>query len=418
MKVALVYPNIEKHVARGAGYIASAILAAGHDLDYYDTTYHPIDTIISDIPKGGYDLLAISASTLFMRHTAQIAAGVKQLSNLKILVGGVHAIIVKGDILRDYPEIDYICVGEGEDFIVDFLRAIENGDDVESIDNLGYRSKDSAIVVNPVRPCTNLDTLPPFRYDIFHPESVVQNLPLPGFCYVYATRGCPYNCSYCSNGAYLDLYHRNYLRTRNVDDTIAELIYLRENYPIQFFYFGDEMIIFDEAYVTELFHRVTSEVRIPFGCMARVERITPAIVDLIKESGCRYVAMGVECGDEEFRKKFLNRHMTNKQIIDAFAALRAIKGMVLTSFSMKGYPVPYDAQLLEKTHALNKLIKADIVQMSVVYPFPGTKIYDYCVKHDLIDRDKFEQAEDVFSVSAIKNCSLEGETHYRIGEFS
>jgi len=411
-RIAMVYLNNDKYVSRGPGYVASSAMAAGHHVDFFDTAYcGDLDSVAWVVLAGDYDALLLSASSLFYAQATRLAAAVKQYSDITILLGGIHATIVKGEVLEECPDIDYICVGEGEEFVLDFLAAMGT-DGVNVIDNLGYRAADGAVVVNPIRPPTDLDTLPHLRYSLFpSDEAVVQNSPLPGFCYVWATRGCPYNCSYCCNGRYLDVYHRDYLRTRSVEQTIAELLWLKEHYPVQIFYFGDEMIFFDEPYITELFGRVQSEVGVPYGCMSRVEKITPSVVELLADTGCRYMALGIECGNEEFRRKFLNRHMTNAQITEAFAMLRTIDGITLTSFNMRGYPVPYDDELTRETEALNDLVKPDIMQMSIFYPFRGTKLYDYCVEHDLIDPEKLKQVDDgiqdYFSMSVLRGWPKE-----------
>lgn len=414
MRIALAYLNNDKcSVSRGPGYIASVLMDAGYDLTFFDTAYDSLESVAADVIAGNYDLFMISASTLFYDQVPALAAEVKRNSDAIILLGGIHATICRGELLHECLDIDYTCVGEGEGFIIEFVKAIESGRDVTAIANLGYRDKDGLAIINPVRPCTNLETLPPFNFDLFRPGTVVNGYPRPGFCYVCATRGCPYNCSYCCNSCNLALYRRDYLRTRTVDATIAELLYLKEHYPVELFYFGDEMILFNEPFVTELFHRIKSEVQVAIGCMFRVECVTPSIVKLFVETGCRYVGMGIECGDEAFRRKFLNRHMTNDRITQAFADLRAIDGMFITSYNMKGYPVPYDDELTKMTLALNERIKPDLVQMSIFYPFRGTKLYDYCIDNDLIDPIKLQEVldnrQEYFSTSVLKDWPAESQ---------
>ena len=413
MRVALVYLNNDTcSVSRGPGYIASVVLSAGHALKFFDTAYICLERVRAEVTSGEYDILLISASSLFYTEATTLAAAVKQTSDIPILLGGIHATIIQGEILNECPDIDYICIGEGEGFIVDFLESMASGGMVKSIDNLGYRDDDGTAQVNPIRPCTDLKTLPPFRFDLFRPESIVNGYPKPGFCYVYATRGCPYNCSYCCNGCNLALYKRSYLRTQNIDTIIAELLFLKKTYPVELFYFGDEMILFNERFVTDLFRRIKTEVDVDVGCMVRVETITPAIVALFQETGCRYVGMGIECGDEAFRRKFLNRHMTNDQIIDAFRMLRAIPGMILTSYNMRGFPVAYDTELTRKTTALNARCGVNIVQTSLFYPFRGTKLYDYCIDNDLIDPVKLAHVhanhQDYFTESVLRPISGTG----------
>jgi len=192
------------------------------------------------------------------------------------------------------------------------------------------------------------------------------------------------------------------LRTRKIDDVISELLYLKQTYPVQIFYFADEMILFDLSHVTELFERVKKEVQIPYGCMARVERISEEVVDLFRRTDCRYVGMGVECGNEEFRKNFLNRHMSNEQIVNAFKVLKTIPGLKTSSYNMKGYPVKYDDKLTQDTLELNKILNPDFVGISFFFPFPGTKLYEYCVVNDLIDYTKMAQVTEYYSESVLK----------------
>jgi len=403
MRIVLVYLNDEKNISMGAGYIATVASNVGHDVTFIDTAYITIEETIQNILAGKFDLVLLSATTMFYKDAVKIAKEIKTKGKVEILLGGIHATIMKDAILNECRDIDYICVGEGEDFIIEFLGKYGTAAMYE-IQNLGYR-EDGVPTVNPIREATDITTLPRFKYELYDQRSIVVSppyAPKKGFCYVFSTRGCPYNCSYCCNTMFLSLYKKSFLRKRNIDDVIAELKDLKANHGAEFFYFGDEMILFDKEHVTELFTRVHDEVKAPYGCMARVEHITQEVVDLFKTTGCGYVGMGIECGDEEFRKKFLNRHMTNEQIINAFKLLRTIPDIMLTSYNMHGYPVDYDNQLLVETRKLNAIVKPDIVQMSLFFPFPGTKLHDYCVEKDLIDNDKLNGVTEYFTHSVLK----------------
>lgn len=230
----------------------------------------------------------------------------------------------------------------------------------------------------------------------------VYDLEVPETGWFFANNVLIHNCHYCNNSTYLNIYKKDYLRKRNIDDIINELQYLKEKYEIKIFYFGDEMIYFDEQYCGELFKRIKNEINIPYGCMVRVEKVNAKLVELFKTTGCKYVGMGLECGNEKFRKDYLNRWMSNEQIISAFKMLREVPGVMLTSYNMTNYPVAYDDQLTESTLQLNSIIKPDIVQISKFFPFPGTVLYTYCDKHDLIDKEKWEKMSDCFTSSVLK----------------
>jgi radical SAM superfamily enzyme YgiQ (UPF0313 family) len=402
MKLALIYLNGEPNIGRGVGTIASIILEElkEHSLDFFDSHYISLEDITRSVSEGGYDFVMISASSLFYKQAVKLS---DSLFDNVILLGGAHPTIVGGKILEECKNIDYICCGEGETFIKEFLKKYGT-DDLYAIDNLGYRDKEGNVIINPIGPLTDLDTLPMFRYDIFNEKSVVLRHPLPFFTYVSTMRGCPFKCTYCCNEFYLNVYKKNFIRMREINAVIKEMQYLKYNYHTQCFYFGDEMLLYDREYVTTLLSRVYNEVGVGYGLMARVEKIDQEMVDLFKTTGCKYVGMGLECGDENYRRTILKRYMSNQQIIDAFSLLRSsVPDIMLTTYNMCNYPCENDEELTEATIALNAIIKPDIAQLSIFYPFIGTSLYDYCAENGYIDWEKYNSQTDYFNSSVLVN---------------
>lgn len=400
-RVAFVYMNNERNIGRGAGYVAAAMTRAGHKVDFYDTLYKNIQTVATEIASNKTDVLMISIMTMLFPQAVKLASLVRASSSIPILMGGVHPTIIGAEILREYPQIDYLCIGEGESMVVEFLEKLGT-ERLYEVKNLVYR-KDGKIWENPCRPAEDLSTLPEFPWELFPEKSIVQEAH--GFLYVHASRGCPYDCSYCCNGVYLRHYKKGYIRFRPVKQVIQELRFLKERYVPKLFYFGDEMILSKPDYALMLFMAIKQEIGSPYGCMARVEYITPERVSLLKETGCLYIGMGIECGDESFRRKHLNRKMTNEQIERAFALVKGY-GIFTTSFNMIGYPFENDFELTQKTVELNEQIKPDFTQVTIFYPFPGTRLYEHCIKMDLLDEEKRCRAGEYYSESILKDVSL------------
>ncbi len=400
MKIAFAYINGSRYVGRGAGYVAGAMIQAGHSVTFFDTFYQPVREVARCVCRGNFDVLMISSMSTLFPQALELIGRVKRLADIPVLVGGTHATAVGGPILEKHPEIDYICIGEGESMVLDFLDHL-GGESLYGVRNLGYR-RDGRVVVNPVRPAEDLVSSPPFPWYLFNKRSL---LTPTGVTFAHATRGCPYNCSYCCNGVYLKHYGKGYLRLRPVQEVIDELVYLRDLCRPRMFHFGDEMILWDKDYAAELFRAIGEQVGVPYGCMVRVEHVTDEVTKLLWETGCRYVAMGVECGDEAFRRKRLNRHMSNEQIERAFALLKNT-GILVSSFNMIGYPFEHDDALTEATVRLNRRLAPDLVQVSVFYPLPGAKLYDYCIKNNLIDRRKASRTVMYVKQSVLKDKLL------------
>jgi radical SAM superfamily enzyme YgiQ (UPF0313 family) len=313
-------------------------------------------------------------------------------------VGGLHPSIVKERVLFECEAIDYVCVGEGEEFAVELLENLNSPHDVK---NLCYR-KDGSVVCNPIRPPQDLSTLPPFPYHLYTHDDIVDKDY--EYAYVKATRGCKYNCAFCCNAIFLHMYPGTYLRYRPISDVINEIKFLKKTYNPRFILFSDEMMLTNKLYAEWLFKEI-KEVGIPFAFLARVEHLTEDIVKLAAECGCKYISIGVECGDEEFRKKRLNRHMTNSDIIKAFCLCRENR-IYTSALTIIGFPFGNDKELTSSTIELITTIKPDYLQTSIFYPFVGTPLYDYCVKNDLIDPVKQKRVTSCFEESILRGIDL------------
>jgi radical SAM superfamily enzyme YgiQ (UPF0313 family) len=404
MKIALVYMNTEMNVGRGAGYIAGAVLDAGHSLSFFDSAVIPPKQVARQIVRENYDVLLVSTMTLVFPMALNMIRYVKQHSNPVVLVGGIHPTIIGEPLLEEHSEIDYLCIGEGETMVTEFLNHLGSNSLFE-VNNLAYR-QDGQVFANRLNPPEDLTTIPTFPWQAFSDQAIVQKPA--GFLYVTATRGCPYNCTYCCNGIYLKHYGKDYIRFRPVDQVMEELTYLKNTYRPDLFYFGDEMILADTTYAVSLFKAVKQQLSTAYGCMIRVEHITPEIARILKETGCQYVGMGIECGDKKFRREHLNRFMSNRKIMEAFQLLKAA-GIFTTSYNMIGYPFENDADLTRETVRLNQAVKPDYAQVTIFHPFPGTKLYDHCLEKDLIDAGRMATRERYYGESVLKGYKLQQE---------
>lgn len=399
MKVAFVQLSTGG-IMRGPGFVAAAVTRAGYDLKFFDSYDTPVASIAKCILSLNVDILLISSMTMDFHLALDLIRRVKSKKRITVLLGGVHATIVGRAVLEEYSEIDYTCIGEGESMVVDFLDHFGQPS-LCQVQNLVYR-REGRVIANPVRPPEDLEKLPAFPWHYYSSDRVI---PSDGFLYVTATRGCPYRCTYCSNTRYLEHYGKSYLRTRPIEHAMDELRYLSQTYQPRMFYFADEMVLSNREYAQELFWTIKNELNIPYGFMARVEYITPELVKLASETGCQYIGMGVECGNEEFRKKVLNRRMSNQQIVEAFHLLKEAN-IFVTSFNMIGYPVENDDFLTEETISLNQKLKPSCVQITIFYPFPGSSMYEKCISANLIDPAKASKATNYYDESILRGVSL------------
>jgi len=399
-------------VILGAGSVVGSLIEDGHRVTFFNLNNALGTTVlgriryamqaraaVTKILRDDCEIVFFSAMSMDMPLVIDMVRRIKKRRNIPVLVGGVHATIVRGHLLEEYPEIDYICVGEGESMV---KEVVSEDFAIGQIQNLGWRKEDGTIIVNPIRPPEDLSNLPAFPWYLYPRKYAVDG---EGYLFIRATRGCPHACNYCCNAAYLNLYGKGYLRHRPIPDIIQEMSFLKGKYQPGVLYFTDEMLIWDKEYSLELFREIKKTVNHPFGFLARVEYIDEEIVQAAKECGCVHVGLGVECGDEQFRKEKLNRHNTNEQIIEAFRILKE-HGIKTASFNIIGYPFPGEEERIQSTVKLNELLQPDFVQFTIFFPFLGTKLYDYCVLEDMIDTEKQKRAKNIYDESILKGVSL------------
>ena len=204
--------------------------------------------------------------------------------------------------------------------------------------------------------------------------------------YIELTRGCPFSCTYCVNSFLNDVLYckeKKHIRFKNINRSIAEIKMLNERYKFEFIFFTDENILtlpFDSLKkYAELWQR---EIKLPFYMTTRVETMTDDKAKLLRDMGCATVAFGIECGNENFRRKVLKRFNTNKQIIKAFSLCRK-HGIRTTANNMFGFPYETE-ELVCDTIRLNREIKADSFSLSIFAPYMGTSLHETCVKEGYI----------------------------------
>lgn len=321
----------------------------------------------------------------------QISDFVKRRNPSIITVAGGYFPTLAPEEIINCDSVDVICRGEGEYALLELANGLESGSDIETIGNLWVK-QNGKIHKNDIRPLIeNLDDLPFWDREMFDYQSHL-NLPRKGErnVKVMAARGCPYHCTYCSNLYFKELYpNRNkYFRMRTVGHVIEELVYLRDNFDFDYVGFHDDNLTLSSSWLQEFSEEYRKKVNIPFYCAARVETCSEKNLDYLRMAGCFMVLIGIESGDEKYRRNVMNRKMSNKLILDVCKRIKERK-MLLWTFNMVGMPGETRRHLL-KTALLNWRIGPDFAMTSIFYPFKGTEMGDSCYEDGIVNRRKKE----------------------------
>ncbi len=293
------------------------------------------------------------------------------------IMGGPHVTIFPE--LVDQMEVDCICIGEGEGAFDDYLECIENNTSFDNIHNLATAGQR-----NPLRPLiADLDDIPFPDRDLVLANSRLKNTPKKTF---YATRGCPYNCTYCCNSYYRKIYQGlgKYVRRFSVERVIQEIEHVKSMYRTDFIKFGDDLFAPKvDSWLEEFVKQYKKRVNIPFNCFLRFDTVTPDLLKLLKEANCFSAHLSVDSTSEKVREEVLGRRMKN---VDIVKQLRMFHDHGINTWV--NYMLAAPESTLEDDLAtidMSRNGKATYSHYSTTVPLKGTKLYDYCLGKNLID---------------------------------
>ena len=346
------------------------------------------------IEKSGADLIAFSVTSPHWYPMEPYFEEIKKLCpDLPICIGGYQAMLSQQQTIEN-PNVDYICVGDGEyatGNLVQHLRGSKDG----PADGMWEKLIDGDVYESEAHQIGDIGALPFPDYDVFSKEDGFDNvnssifgpkgkLVLP----VMTGRGCPYRCTYCCNTPLLEGWKvkKTFLRKYDPQDMVDELIRLRDKYNVGYFEFWDELFLSNLKFVRAFFALYKEQLHLPFSINSRVEVMGEDFCKLAAEAGCHTIWFGIESGDEEYRSKFLGRKMKNEQVIAAAENCKRA-GINLLTFNIVGAPLETAANMRE-TLKLNQLISPEHFFFFPYIPLRGTPLYEMAKKEGLLDLDK------------------------------
>ncbi len=268
------------------------------------------------------DVAAFSAASVNIHSNLRNAAIVRRHFPAPIVFGGVHTTFFPDAI--ENPQVDAVCRGEGEFAFPEFVEAYMAGGDTSGIPGFWVK-KEGHIVKNALPPpIEDLDSLPFPDRDVYYSRyDFLLNNPVKNFL---CSRGCPFNCSFCFNQTYRDLYsecgHAIRPRMRSPENVIEEIGWFRSKWPLEKIAFQDENFCLDKKWLFRFLELYSSKVGLPFFCMLNAAIVDEELIAALKSAGCHHTTFGVESGDEDLRRKILNKVVSDEKIRLAAELLR------------------------------------------------------------------------------------------------
>ncbi len=285
------------------------------------------------------------------------------------VIGGPHPTFFP-DIVTT-PGLDAVCIGEGEEAMLELATRIDAGQPIDHIANL-WINRGTEIIRNPLRPLiTDLDALPDPDRDLYYKYPILRESPSKHFI---TGRGCPFTCSFCCNKAYKELYRGlgPMVRRPAPSKVCHEIQSVRRKYPLKSVRFDDEVFLLKPDWLVEFLDRYRREVNLPFSCLIRADLLTEPLAAAMKRAGCYIAYFGIESGNDRIRNQVLGKNISREQIFETARLLRKYH-IKIGTFNMVGMPGETFENAWE-TVTLNQEIRADYPWCSIIQPFPGTDL--------------------------------------------
>lgn len=379
----------------GVMYMSSMLKKEGHAVEIFIVSGNG-DSEIKKILLYSPDLIGFSCTTGIHKWALEYAEKIKKFCNAKIIFGGPHPTYFP-EIINQGP-VDIICRGEGELAILELANKINIQESLVNTLNCWFKI-DGAVKKNDQRLLVeDLDTLPFPDRELYLKKYPVLNKSQKVFL---GGRGCPFNCTFCFNHSFKELYKGKgrIVRQRSVDSLLKEIKEVREKYNIRTVYMQDDTFILNKEWAIEFAKKYKKEIGLPFICLIRADLADEEIIEQLSSAGCKTVFFGIETGSEERRNLLLGKKVTDKQIRFTAALLKKHK-IKFRTYNILGLPGETIEDAL-KTIKLNADIRTNYPWCSIFYPYPGTELTRYAKENNF-----FEDSVDTAHHSFFKDSNI------------
>lgn len=336
------------------------------------------------------ELIAIYTSTASINNDIAAAETLKGwLPKTKICMTGPHVSVLPEWTLKKSKSIDYVARKEFDQT----LKELAKGEDTKKIKGLSYWSC-GRIVHNKDREyISNLDEIPfvskVFKKHLNYKDYKIDFLLYP-FVDIYTGRGCFYRCTFCAWPQ--TLMGRNY-RTRNIDNIIEEIKYIKNEFPdAKEILFDDDTFTTNRNRVKELCERFIKEkLNITWTVNVRPDILDLDLLKLMKKAGCRSFVVGYESGSQEILNNI--RKGTRIDNMIKFTELCKKAGIKIHGDFIVGLPGE-SWETVNKTLEFAKKLNLTTIQCSIAHPLPGTEFYNWLKEKNYLLTEDFSEWVD------------------------
>lgn len=389
IKVSLVFPAYKEHVdpvsleenKRHLGIIPPLSLAyVAAILEKSDCKVQLIDAsafdftkeqVADEINKFNPDFIGFTSTTIDFHNTLDWIKYIKKMTGKPVIIGGIHLSVYPKETLY-HEEIDYGIIGEAEETLPEFLEALVENRDLNSVKGICYRNKAAVVITEKRLPVKNLDECPfPARHLLPNEKYYSLISKKKNFTAMLTSRGCPFRCIFCDNQTISYRY-------RNPKNIIDEMEQCKRLFNINEIDVFDALFSISPDRVIEICREMRRrKLDIRWSFRTRVDLVTKEMLKELKATGCTRIYYGIESGDENILKA-INKKVS-MDMIKKVVKLTKDNGIDTFGYFMIGN-IGETADSIKKTIKLMLELPLDYVQITPVFAPPNTALYEMLKK--------------------------------------
>jgi len=289
---------------------------------------------------------------------------------MPVVWGGWTPTAVPDQCLRT-PFVDIVVKGQGERLFPELVMKLRAGVPIDELTGISYKDE-GRIVHNPLRPLMDINEFLPVDHSRIDPSNYSLG---DGMLHFGSSFGCPYVCTFCG----MALHFRGRWIGLRPERVIAEIKTLSRDYRIKMVDFWDSTLFVDLERIKTILRGFKRE-GLRFGWKARSQvkqiiRFDDELIDLMKETGCQRVVIGIESGSQRIRTLF-NKDIDYERLMERLAKLSQAGIPIRTNFLL-GPPTEKREDFLETLRSMTRVQKLHPENSVVMYtylPVPGTEL--------------------------------------------
>ncbi len=360
-------------------YIAAVLRNNGHEALILDATapYKPLsqNEIEGTIREYKPDFIGVTLTIMYLPQTYAYLRNIRKMG-IPLVIGGPHANALPEEAI-EHSHADIIAIGEGEETILDIANYFNANQKLEQIKGICYKNEGKVCFTEKRELIKNIDTIPfpdfaDFPIKNYTGSDDPESNPI--FWSIFSSRGCPYNCTFCSSH---NVFGRT-VRMRSAKNVFDEMKLLHDKFGAKKITFQDDEILCSKKRFIELCNLIIdSHLDIKMTIRTRIDSIEKEVLELGRRAGLSRISFGIESWNDETLKK-VNKKYTVAKIHEKFKIISDSAFPYISFNNIIGFPWENDKHFKMNIEEISKLPQNInfFTTVATPLPYPKTALYD------------------------------------------